>query len=179
MFVCHHLSQQQKTSMSFIHVNACFVDHQSIFISHFTDDFMKMVVVLDWPEIIVVADGSHGETCSVLGLGPHYVVESWNAYGTNATITRLDQRQESYGGSFALCPHFFHSKLSGWLLAHLWSTDKSVLPLGAYLQKALNRVVAGTFAQVIVLPDCTLAVPQAESSAWTVLGTVTSLISLC
>ncbi|XP_045652174.1 WW domain-containing oxidoreductase isoform X1 [Ursus americanus] len=59
----------------------------------FTDDFMRKVVVPDWPKIIVVADGSHGETCSVLGLSPDYVVESCNAYGANATITRLDQRQ--------------------------------------------------------------------------------------
>nr|XP_035926022.1 uncharacterized protein LOC118521529 [Halichoerus grypus] len=59
----------------------------------FTDNFMRKVVVPDWPKIIAVADGSHGETCSVLGLSPDYVVESCNAYGANATITRLDQRQ--------------------------------------------------------------------------------------
>ncbi|CAK7317984.1 hypothetical protein VULLAG_LOCUS20826 [Vulpes lagopus] len=56
------------------------------------DNFIRKVVVPDWPKIIVVADGSHGETCSV-GLSPDYMVESCNAYGANATTTRLDQRQ--------------------------------------------------------------------------------------
>ena len=53
----------------------------------------------DGPKIIVVADSSHGETRSVLGLSLDHVVESCDAYGANGTITRLDQRQVSHGGS--------------------------------------------------------------------------------
>lgn len=43
--------------------------------------------------MIVVADGSCGDSCSVLGISSEYTVESCNAYGANATIERLDQRQ--------------------------------------------------------------------------------------
>lgn len=45
--------------------------------------------------MIVVADGSCGDACSVLGISSEYIVESCHAYGANATIERLDQRQVS------------------------------------------------------------------------------------
>ncbi len=47
----------------------------------------------EWPRVIVVADGSCGDSCSVLGISTDYIVESCRAYGANATIERLDQRQ--------------------------------------------------------------------------------------
>ncbi len=47
----------------------------------------------EWPRVIVVADGSCGDSCSVLGISADYIVESCRAYGANATIERLDQRQ--------------------------------------------------------------------------------------
>lgn len=50
----------------------------------------------EWPRVIVVADGSCGDSCSVLGISTDYIVESCHAYGANATIERLDQRQVSY-----------------------------------------------------------------------------------
>lgn len=43
--------------------------------------------------MIVVADGSCGDSCSVLGISSEYTVESCHAYGANAAIERLDQRQ--------------------------------------------------------------------------------------
>ncbi|KAG7473554.1 hypothetical protein MATL_G00097120 [Megalops atlanticus] len=59
----------------------------------FTEDYLRRIPSCDWPRIIVVADGSCGESCSVLGISSDYIVESCNAYGANATIERLDQRQ--------------------------------------------------------------------------------------
>ncbi|MFT7810444.1 uncharacterized protein LOC108926195 [Arapaima gigas] len=59
----------------------------------FTDDYLRRIPAPDWPRIIVVADGSCGDSCSVLGISSDYIVESCNAYGANATIERLDQRQ--------------------------------------------------------------------------------------
>ncbi|XP_048829720.1 uncharacterized protein si:dkey-234i14.6 [Brienomyrus brachyistius] len=59
----------------------------------FTEDYLRRVPGPDWPRIIVVADGSCGDSCSVLGISSDYIVESCNAYGANATIERLDQRQ--------------------------------------------------------------------------------------
>lgn len=47
------------------------------------------------PRVIIVADGSCGDSCSVLGISADYIVESCRAYGANATIERLDQRQVS------------------------------------------------------------------------------------
>ncbi|XP_061450645.1 uncharacterized protein LOC133369388 [Rhineura floridana] len=59
----------------------------------FSDDFLKKNLVSNWPEIIVLADGSRGESSAVLGISPEYIVESCNAYGANAVIERPDQRQ--------------------------------------------------------------------------------------
>ncbi|XP_063169132.1 uncharacterized protein LOC134504050 [Candoia aspera] len=59
----------------------------------FTDDFLKNNLATDWPRIIVLADGSCGESSAVLGISPEYIVESCNAYGANAVIDRPDQRQ--------------------------------------------------------------------------------------
>ncbi|KAJ8400521.1 hypothetical protein AAFF_G00396450 [Aldrovandia affinis] len=59
----------------------------------FTEDYLRRIPGAEWPRIIVVADGSCGESCSVLGISSDYIVESCNAYGANATIERLDQRQ--------------------------------------------------------------------------------------
>lgn len=89
----------------------------------------------------------------------------WNPamlMGLNAAITRLDQTQVSHGGAFTSCfSHSFQSKPEGWLLAHLWSICKSVLPLESCLQRAFNQVVSRiSLAQVILPPDCTMATPQ-------------------
>ncbi|XP_066568626.1 uncharacterized protein LOC136758278 [Amia ocellicauda] len=59
----------------------------------FSEEYLRKIPGSDWPRIIVVADGSCGESCSVLGISSDYIVESCNAYGANATIERLDQRQ--------------------------------------------------------------------------------------
>ncbi|XP_030060357.1 uncharacterized protein LOC115470887 isoform X1 [Microcaecilia unicolor] len=59
----------------------------------FTDDFLRKIPASDWPKIIVVADGSCGESSSVLGISSDYLVESCNAYGANAALERPDQRQ--------------------------------------------------------------------------------------
>ncbi|XP_056138154.1 uncharacterized protein si:dkey-234i14.6 [Lampris incognitus] len=59
----------------------------------FTEDYLRRIPHSDWPRVIVVADGSCGDSCSVLGISSDYTVESCHAYGANATIERLDQRQ--------------------------------------------------------------------------------------
>uniref|UniRef100_A0A3B4AVN1 Uncharacterized protein n=1 Tax=Periophthalmus magnuspinnatus TaxID=409849 RepID=A0A3B4AVN1_9GOBI len=59
----------------------------------FSEEYVRRLPSTDWPQVIVVADGSCGDTCSVLGLSSDYTVESCQAYGANATIERLDQRQ--------------------------------------------------------------------------------------
>uniref|UniRef100_A0A3B1JYK4 Si:dkey-234i14.6 n=1 Tax=Astyanax mexicanus TaxID=7994 RepID=A0A3B1JYK4_ASTMX len=59
----------------------------------FTDEYLRRIPNGEWPRVIVVADGSCGDSCSVLGISSEYNVESCHAYGANATIERLDQRQ--------------------------------------------------------------------------------------
>ncbi|KAL0968357.1 hypothetical protein UPYG_G00265800 [Umbra pygmaea] len=59
----------------------------------FTEDYLQRIPGSDWPRVIVVADGSCGDSCSVLGISSDYTVESCYAYGANATIERMDQRQ--------------------------------------------------------------------------------------
>ncbi|CAI5664457.1 uncharacterized protein si:dkey-234i14.6 [Oreochromis niloticus] len=59
----------------------------------FTEDYLRQIPHNNWPRVIVVADGSCGDSCSVLGISSDYTVESCHAYGANATIERLDQRQ--------------------------------------------------------------------------------------
>ncbi|XP_061678622.1 uncharacterized protein si:dkey-234i14.6 [Syngnathoides biaculeatus] len=59
----------------------------------FTDDYLRRIPAGEWPRVIVVADGSCGDSCAVLGLSSDYAVESCHAYGANASIERLDQRQ--------------------------------------------------------------------------------------
>lgn len=59
----------------------------------FCEEYVRRLSSADWPRVIVVADGSCGDSCSVLGLSSDYTVESCQAYGANATIERLDQRQ--------------------------------------------------------------------------------------
>ncbi|XP_049578770.1 uncharacterized protein si:dkey-234i14.6 [Syngnathus scovelli] len=59
----------------------------------FTEDYLRRIPAREWPRVIVVADGSCGDSCSVLGLSSDYMVESCHAYGANASIERLDQRQ--------------------------------------------------------------------------------------
>lgn len=53
--------------------------------------------------MIVVADGSCGDTCSALGISSDYTAESCHAYGANATIERLDQRQVRVSNLVAVC----------------------------------------------------------------------------
>lgn len=59
----------------------------------FSEEYLRRIPCGQWPRVIVVADGSCGESCSVLGISSDYIVESCHAYGANATIERLDQRQ--------------------------------------------------------------------------------------
>uniref|UniRef100_A0A3P8V8A3 Si:dkey-234i14.6 n=1 Tax=Cynoglossus semilaevis TaxID=244447 RepID=A0A3P8V8A3_CYNSE len=59
----------------------------------FTEYYLRHIPRNEWPDVIVVADGSCGDSCSVLGINSDYVMESCHAYGANATIERLDQRQ--------------------------------------------------------------------------------------
>ncbi|XP_034032569.1 uncharacterized protein si:dkey-234i14.6 isoform X1 [Thalassophryne amazonica] len=59
----------------------------------FTEEYLRRMPQNEWPRVIVVADGSCGDSCSVLGITSDYTVESCHAYGANATIERLDQRQ--------------------------------------------------------------------------------------
>lgn len=59
----------------------------------FTEEYLRRIPHGQRPRVIVVADGSCGDTCSVLGISSDYTAESCHAYGANATIERLDQRQ--------------------------------------------------------------------------------------
>ncbi|XP_043083140.1 uncharacterized protein si:dkey-234i14.6 [Puntigrus tetrazona] len=59
----------------------------------FSEEYLRKMPRGEWPRVIVVADGSCGDSCSVLGISADYIVESCRAYGANATIERLDQRQ--------------------------------------------------------------------------------------
>ncbi|XP_056307950.1 uncharacterized protein si:dkey-234i14.6 [Danio aesculapii] len=61
--------------------------------TRFSEDYLRKMSRADRPRVIVVADGSCGDSCSVLGISSDYIVESCRAYGANATIERLDQRQ--------------------------------------------------------------------------------------
>ncbi|XP_059916159.1 uncharacterized protein si:dkey-234i14.6 [Gadus macrocephalus] len=59
----------------------------------FTEEYLHRLPRPQWPRVLVVADGSCGDSCSVLGISSDYAVESCRAYGANAAIERLDQRQ--------------------------------------------------------------------------------------
>ncbi|XP_068117645.1 uncharacterized protein [Hyperolius riggenbachi] len=59
----------------------------------FTEDYIRKLSEGAWPRIIIIADGSCGESSTLLGVNSEYIVESCNAYGANATFERLDQRQ--------------------------------------------------------------------------------------
>ncbi|KAM9301849.1 uncharacterized protein PAF06_015073 [Gastrophryne carolinensis] len=59
----------------------------------FTDEYTRKMSQGTWPRIIIVADGSCGDSSSLLGVSTEYIVESCNMYGANAAFERLDQRQ--------------------------------------------------------------------------------------
>nr|XP_055047841.1 uncharacterized protein si:dkey-234i14.6 [Misgurnus anguillicaudatus] len=59
----------------------------------FSEEYLRKIPRGERPRVIIVADGSYGDSCSVLGISSDYIVESCRAYGANATIERLDQRQ--------------------------------------------------------------------------------------
>ncbi|XP_053550780.1 uncharacterized protein LOC128642125 [Bombina bombina] len=59
----------------------------------FTDEYLRKIPPGQGPKIIVVADGSCGESSALLGVSSEYIVESCNAYGANAALERPDQRQ--------------------------------------------------------------------------------------
>lgn len=65
----------------------------SLSVFQFTEEYLQRIPHKEWPRVIVVADGSCGDSCSVLGISSDYIVESCHAYGANASIERLDQRQ--------------------------------------------------------------------------------------
>ncbi|XP_040266245.1 uncharacterized protein LOC120980927 isoform X2 [Bufo bufo] len=100
----------------------------------FTEEYIRKMSQGVWPKIIIVADGSCGESSSLLGVNSEYVVESCNAYGANAALERTDQRQVptpeirahnlyfdlsaygidvSGGGKDTLCKPGFHLKIYG------------------------------------------------------------------
>ncbi|XP_063801463.1 uncharacterized protein LOC134969438 isoform X5 [Pseudophryne corroboree] len=60
----------------------------------FTEEYMRKMSQVEWPKIIIVADGSCGESSSLLGVNSEYIVESCNAYGANAALERPDQRYQ-------------------------------------------------------------------------------------
>ncbi|XP_061533646.1 uncharacterized protein si:dkey-234i14.6 isoform X3 [Phycodurus eques] len=72
----------------------------------FTEDYLRRIPAGEWPRVIVVADGSCGDSCSVLGLSSDYAIESCHAYGANACIERLDQRQVPTPEIRAHCLYF-------------------------------------------------------------------------
>ncbi|XP_070118184.1 uncharacterized protein [Equus caballus] len=117
----------------------------------FTDDSMRKVVVPDWPKIIVVADGSHGETCSVLGLSPDYVVESCNAYGANATITRLDQRQVP---TPEIRAHNLYLDLSAYGIEFTSAKKESPISHQAVKQPGFHLKIYGTFRHRYIALAC-------------------------
>ncbi|KAG8563107.1 hypothetical protein GDO81_015940 [Engystomops pustulosus] len=59
----------------------------------FTEEYIRKMSQGEWPKIIIVADGSCGESSSLLGVNSEFIVESCNAYGANAALERPDQRQ--------------------------------------------------------------------------------------
>ncbi|XP_056382090.1 uncharacterized protein LOC130276570 [Hyla sarda] len=59
----------------------------------FTEEYIRKISQGEYPKIIIVADGSCGESSSLLGVNSEYIVESCNAYGANAAFERPDQRQ--------------------------------------------------------------------------------------
>lgn len=59
----------------------------------FTEEYIRKLSQGEWPKIIIVADGSCGESSSLLGVNSEYIVESCNVYGANAAFERPDQRQ--------------------------------------------------------------------------------------
>ncbi|XP_075432864.1 uncharacterized protein LOC142469954 isoform X1 [Ascaphus truei] len=69
------------------------VDIRILLGTKFTDEYIRKIPQGEWPKIIVVADGSCGESSSLLGVSSEYIVESCNAYGANAALERPDQRQ--------------------------------------------------------------------------------------
>ncbi|KAM4614226.1 uncharacterized protein O3C94_022227 [Discoglossus pictus] len=69
------------------------LDIRIILGTKFTDEYMRKIPPGEWPKIIIVADGSCGESSSLLGVSSEYVVESCNSYGANAALERPDQRQ--------------------------------------------------------------------------------------
>lgn len=84
----------------------------------FTEEYLKKIPMSEFPRVIVICDGSCGESSSVLGISSDYIVESCNAYGANAALERADQRQvptpeirahslyfdlSAYGVEFASC----------------------------------------------------------------------------
>ncbi|XP_059849251.1 uncharacterized protein si:dkey-234i14.6 isoform X2 [Hypanus sabinus] len=69
------------------------MDIQILLGTKFTEEYLKKIPVSEFPRVIVVCDGSCGESSSVLGISSDYIVESCNAYGANAALERADQRQ--------------------------------------------------------------------------------------
>nr|XP_033798387.1 uncharacterized protein LOC117359538 [Geotrypetes seraphini] len=83
----------QEHLLSILEQNKRKLDIKILLGTKFTDDYVRKIPASDWPKIIVVADGSCGESSSVLGISSDYLVESCNAYGANAALERPDQRQ--------------------------------------------------------------------------------------
>ncbi|XP_072926500.1 uncharacterized protein [Hemitrygon akajei] len=69
------------------------MDIQILLGTKFTEEYLKKIPASEFPRVIVVCDGSCGESSSVLGISSDYIVESCNAYGANAALERADQRQ--------------------------------------------------------------------------------------
>ncbi|KAJ1082579.1 hypothetical protein NDU88_002744 [Pleurodeles waltl] len=83
----------QEHLLSILEQKKQIIDMNILLGTKFTDEYLRKLPAADWPKVIVVADGSCGETSSLLGITSDYFVESCNAYGANAALERLDQRQ--------------------------------------------------------------------------------------
>ncbi|KAJ3598091.1 hypothetical protein NHX12_001605 [Muraenolepis orangiensis] len=55
----------------------------------FTEEYLHRLPRPQWPRVLVVADGSCGDSCSVLGISSDYTVESCQAYGANVPTPEI------------------------------------------------------------------------------------------
>ncbi|XP_043937742.1 uncharacterized protein LOC122810271 [Protopterus annectens] len=117
----------------------------------FTDEYLKKIPASEWPRIIVVADGSCGESCSVLGINPDYIVESCNAYGANAAIERADQRQVP---TPEIRAHSLYFDLSAYGVDFSTTGKESLSTQQAPLKSGFHLKIYGTFRNRYMAMAC-------------------------
>lgn len=120
---------------------------------------MKKNLASDWPNIIIVADGSCGESSAILGISPEYIVESCNAYGANAVIERPDQRQVIINRWLVTTMSSFFSpwpipwpkaSLGGCHMVHFWK--ESIQICGSTLAPSLLEIARPGRTCILVAP---------------------------